>query len=157
MLRFVWPLGFLLLMSAGSLAFAQSRTLSVEEAVRLAQENNPDIRSLTGEVDAARARLRGASLLFQNNPSVSAAAGPRSSDAGKSRDSSVQILQPVEIAGQRGARIAASRAALDAAQARLQAIRSEVTASVREAFGRALASSKSLPSRARRERLPSRR
>ncbi len=144
MIRSIRPLRFLFLICVAGSALAQPRTLSLEEAVRLAQENNPDVRSLTGDVDAARARLRGASLLLQNNPSVSAAAGPRSSDAGKSRDSSVQIVQPVEIAGQRGARIAASEGALDATQARLQALRSEVTARVRESFGRALAAEQKL-------------
>lgn len=144
MLRFIRPLCFLILMCVGSLAVAQPRTLSVEEAIRLAQENNPDVRSLMGDVDAAKARLRGASLLFQNNPSVSAAAGPRSSGAGKTRDSNVQIVQPVEIAGQRGARIAAAEAAFDAVEARLQALRSEVTAKVRESFGHALAAEQRL-------------
>ena len=144
MLRFIRPLCLLLLAVAGSPVFAQSRTLTIEEAIRLAQENNPDVRSLTADVDAAKARLRGASLLFQNNPALSAATGPRSSDAGKTRDSSIQILQPVEIAGQRGARISAAQASLDAAEARLQALRSEVTASVRESFGRMLAAEQRL-------------
>jgi len=144
MLRLIRPLCLLLLAVAGSPVFAQSRTLTIEEAIRLAQENNPDVRSLTADVDAAKARLRGASLLFQNNPALSAATGPRSSDAGKTRDSSIQILQPVEIAGQRGARIAAAQATLDAAKARLQALRSEVTASVRESFGRTLAAEQRL-------------
>lgn len=144
MIRSIRPLRFLFLIFVAGSALAQPRTLSLEEAIRLAQENNPDVRSLTGDVDAARARLRGASLILQNNPSVSAATGPRSSDAGKSRDSSVQIVQPFEIGGQRGARIAASEAALAAAQARLQALRSEVTARVRESFGRALGAEQKL-------------
>lgn len=144
MIRSIRPLRFLFLICVAGSALAQPRTLSLEEAVRLAQENNPDVRSLTGDVDAAKARLRGASLLLQNNPSVSAATGPRSSDAGKSRDSSVQIVQPVEIGGQRGARIAASEAALDSTQAQLQALRSEVTARVRESFGRALGAEQKL-------------
>ena len=118
---------------------AQQRTLTPEEAVHLAQASNLDLRTLAAEVDGAKARLTGASLLFQGNPSLTATAGPRSSPAGRSRDESIQILQPIEIGGQRGARIEVAQAALDAAGARLQARRAEVSAAVHEAFGRALA------------------
>jgi cobalt-zinc-cadmium efflux system outer membrane protein len=114
--------------------------LTIEEAIRLAQENNPDVLTLTGDVKAAKARLGGASLILQSNPNVTVTSGPRSSDARRGTlDYSVQILQQVEIAGQRGARIDAAAGALAAAEAQLQALRTEVTARARENFGRALA------------------
>ena len=138
MLRLIRPLCILLLMGAGSRAFAQERVLTIEEATRLALENNPDVRALAADVNAAKARLAGASLLLQNNPSVTATAGPRSSPTGETRDYSFQILQQFEIAGQRSARVDGAEAALDAAEAQLQALRTDVTAKVRETFGRAL-------------------
>jgi cobalt-zinc-cadmium efflux system outer membrane protein len=139
MRRSVWLPCILLSLCASGAATAQQRTLTLAEAVRLAQEGNPDVRLLAAEIDAARARLAGASLLLQANPAVTATTGPRSSPAGRSRDESFQVLQQLEIGGQRGARIDAAQATLDAAEARFKAARAEVTAAVREAFGRALA------------------
>lgn len=139
MRRFAWLLCMLFSVFATAAATAQHRTLTLEEAIRLAQADNPDVRALAAETAAAKARLAGASLLLQGNPTVTATAGPRSSPAGKSRDETLQVLQPLEIAGQRGARIQAAQAALDAAEARLQALRANMAASARESFGSALA------------------
>lgn len=139
MFRLLRPLCIFLSVGAASPAIAGPRTLTIEEAIRLAHANNPDVRTFAANVDAAKARLAGASLLLQTNPSLTATAGPRSSPAGRSLDHSFQVLQQFEIAGQRGARIEASKAALESTEAQAQALRAEVTARVREAFGRALA------------------
>jgi outer membrane protein, heavy metal efflux system len=126
-------------MLASGTAQARQGSLTPDEAVLLAQSNNPDLQVLVAEVDAAKARLAGASLLFQANPSLTVTAGPRSSPVGKSRDESIQLLQPIEVGGQRGARIEAAEALVDAAEARLRARRGEIAAAIREMFGRALA------------------
>lgn len=139
MFRLIRPLCTLLSVCAASPAIAEQRTLTVEEAIRLAHANNPDVRTFAANVDAAKARLAGASLLLQTNPSLTATAGRRSSPAGRSLDHSFQVLQQFEIAGQRGARIDATKAALESTEAQAQALRVEVTARVREAFGGALA------------------
>jgi cobalt-zinc-cadmium efflux system outer membrane protein len=120
-------------------ASAEQRILTLEEATRLALTNNPDLRTLAASTDAAKARLGGASVLLQSNPNVTTTAGPRSSDAGKSSDYSVLVVQQFEIAGQRGARIDAAAAALEATEAQVLALRADVAARVRESFGRALA------------------
>lgn len=122
-----------------SRVLAEPRVMTLEEATRQALTSNPDIRTLAASVAAARARLAGASLWFQGNPSVTATAGPRTSPAGDSVDSSFQVLQPFEIAGQRGLRMDAATAGLGAVEAELQALRTDVAARVREDFGRALA------------------
>lgn len=134
----------LFLLGGAFAAAAAAEPLTLAEAVRLAEENNPDLRTLAAEVDAARALLRGASLLLQANPSLTASAGPRRSEAGDSRDSGVQLVQDFEVAGQRGARIGAAEANVDAAQARLEARRVELLAEVRERFGAALAATQRL-------------
>jgi outer membrane protein, heavy metal efflux system len=118
---------------------AQQGSLTAAEAVLLAQANNPDLQMLVAEVDTAKARLAGASLLFQGNPSLTAAVGPRSSPLGNSRDESLQLLQPIEIGGQRGARVEAAEALVDVAEGRLRARRGEIAAASREAYGRAFA------------------
>lgn len=139
MVRIARALCLLLSLGAGSSVLGAPRALTLEAAIRLAEEGNPNLRMLIADVAAAKASLTGASLVLQSNPAVTASAGPRSSDAGRSRDSSLLIVQEFEIAGQRGLRIDAAQATLDAAEARLRAGRSEVTAGVRESFGRALA------------------
>lgn len=139
MFRLIRPLCVLLSVGGASPAIAEPRSLSVEEAIRLALERNPDVLTSARTVDAAKAMLAGASLLLQGNPSLTATAGPRSSPAGRSLDHSVQILQQFEIGGQRGARIDAAEGALEASQAQAQALRADVAALVRQAFGRGLA------------------
>lgn len=133
------PLGLLLCMFLASVAGAEERILTIEEAIRLAHGNNPDVRTFAATVEAAKARLAGASAFLQTNPGLTVTAGPRSSPAGQSVDHSVQVLQEFEIAGQRGARIDASRAALESTEAQAHALRAETTARVRDAFARALA------------------
>ncbi len=139
MLRLMGTLCIVMSVAAASGASAEQRTLTLEEATRLALTDNPGLRTLAASTDAAQARRAGASLLFQSNPSVTATAGPRSSDVGRSSDYSVLVLQQFEIAGQRGARIEAAEAALEAMEAQVQALRADVAARVRENFGRALA------------------
>lgn len=120
-------------------AFAEPRPLTIEEAVRSALERNADVLGAEAELAAARARRSGAGLLLPTNPSVTVTTGPRSSPSGRTTDHSVQVSQQIEIAGQRGLRIAATQAGVDAAQARVQAVRVDTAARVRESFARALA------------------
>jgi cobalt-zinc-cadmium efflux system outer membrane protein len=139
MLRALGYLCVAMALSPASTVLAEPRTMTLAEATDLAMTSNPDVRALAASIDAARARLAAASLLLQGNPTVTTTAGPRSSSLGESLDYSFQVLQPFEIAGQRAARIDTATSALGATEAQLQALRAEVTARVRESFGRALA------------------
>jgi cobalt-zinc-cadmium efflux system outer membrane protein len=79
-------------------------------------------------------------LLLQSNPTLAAEAGPRDDPSVKRGvEYSFQLLQQVEVAGQRGVRMEAATAALDATDARLRALRVDLTARVRESFGRVVA------------------
>jgi cobalt-zinc-cadmium efflux system outer membrane protein len=118
---------------------AGTPTLSMDDAVAVALEHNLELQVSAREIDAARARQTGASLLLAGNPEVTTAAGPRLSDSGDSVDWGVALSQRVEIAGQRGARMEVAEAGLRAAEARLAARRSALAADVREAFGRVVA------------------
>lgn len=110
--------------------------LTLERAVARALAQHTEVRHAEAEVRAAAARLEGASPLLPTNPEVAAAAGPRDGAGRRTVDYEVGLSQRIEIAGQRGARIDASRAALHAAEARLVARRAEVVAEVRDLFGR---------------------
>lgn len=115
------------------------RRLTMEQAVDLALQRNAELRIQSGEVAGARARLAGASVLLQRNPEVDVEVGRRSRGGGQSPEYAVTLSQPIEIAGQRGARVDAARAGIDAADARVRMRRLDLAAEVRETFGRALA------------------
>jgi cobalt-zinc-cadmium efflux system outer membrane protein len=143
----------LLILGPGSLAAAQiesaptpprEQTLTLEAALDLAFEHNPDLQASALGIDAARARRTGASLLLPANPEVSTAAGPRMMDGGDSVEWGVALSQRVEIAGQRGARIEAADAGLRASQSQRIARGARLAADVREAFGQVVAADQML-------------
>lgn len=140
MMRTTPVLSVLLVLCSVSQVVAQPRIVTVDEAIRLAQDNNPELQQATADISSARARLDGASLLLQSNPTLAAEAGPRDDPSVKRGvEYSFQLLQQVEVAGQRGVRMEAATAALDATDARLRALRVDLTARVRESFGRVVA------------------
>lgn len=132
-------LSVLLAWSVVTPAAAAPRRLTLAEAVQLAQENNPTLREMHFDVDAAKARVDGASAALRENPSITVLTGPRFNSGQVRPDVGVQISQPIEVGGQRGARIDAAKSLLTATGAQLQTTRALVCARVREAFGRALA------------------
>ncbi len=113
--------------------------LTLRRAVERALQQNPGVNHAAAEIEAAEARLNDASGLLRDNPELSVAAGPRYTEEGTQLDLGVQLTQPVEIAGQRGARMEAAEAALLAARARLQNERAEVVARARTSFAAVLA------------------
>jgi len=118
---------------------AAEDALTVEAAVALALERNPEVTAREADLRAARARLDGARLPFQANPEVAIAAGPRSRAGERSTDVDIELSQRVEIFGQRGARIEVAGAEAAAAQGALAQERAEIAAQARIAFARALA------------------
>lgn len=116
-----------------------SEPLTLASATERALTQSPDVRSAEAEVRATRARLEGAAVLLSTNPELSARVGPRDGAGVRTIDYEAALSQRVEIGGQRGARVAAARAAVGAAEARLAATRARVAAEVREALGRASA------------------
>lgn len=125
----------LLLIAAG----ARADVLTSEAAVAHALERNAELAALATEVRAAEARLAGARVFLQSNPELSAGVGPRRAAGDRTTDVEVELSQPLELFGQRGARIDGAAAERDAASARLAARRVELAASVRETHARALA------------------
>lgn len=113
--------------------------LTADRAVQLAQARNGELRALATEIDAADARLRGASLLFQANPELSASVGSRWGEGATRLEYEAGVSQQLELFGQRGARIDVARANKSVAELRLKARRAELAAEVREAFAQSLA------------------
>src|SRR5262245_10370726 len=98
----------LLLAVAATPATAEITTL--DSALALARERAPALLAARARVAEAEGRLRTASALFAANPELEASAGPRDSDDGDTTDWEVALSQDLELAGQRGARIAAAEA-----------------------------------------------
>lgn len=118
---------------------AAGEPLTLDKAYELAASRNLELQLRAGDVEAAQARSDGASVLLSSNPNVMASLGPRSSTAGRSLDYGVQLMQQVEVAGQRSARVDAAEAGEASANAQLRATGARLRAEVRTGFGRALA------------------
>ncbi|MCP3064177.1 TolC family protein [Myxococcus sp. K38C18041901] len=121
-----------------------TRALTMEQSVALALAQSPRLIEGQAEAASAQAQLEGASRLLQGNPQLQAALGPRLRDAGNSIDLNLGLSQPLELFGQRGARKDAAQATLSARQSRLEALKVELAAEVRQAFGATLAAEQEL-------------
>ncbi len=137
LIRFLWLLPAI---AAGSAPSA----VSSSQAVTVALQRNPELLGLEAELGSARARLSGASTLFQANPQLSASAGPRSGPTGNTLELEVGVTQQLEVFGQRGLRREAAEATVRTAELNLRAKRVEVAANVRVALARATAAEANL-------------
>lgn len=108
----------------GILAFADQRSPVLAVA-----------RSTRSRADAARVA---ASILLPTNPELSVAAGPRFGLSGTGVDVDVTLMQQVQIAGERGARIDAADALRDLTDAEIEQMRWTVHCDVHAAFHRSL-------------------
>ncbi|MBL0694652.1 TolC family protein [Comamonas sp. JC664] len=126
------------------MAALAARPLTMQQSVALALEQSPRLIEGRADAAAARAQLEGASLLLQSNPQLQAAAGPRFRDEGNTVELNLGVSQQLEVFGQRGARKDAARATAAASQSRLEALKVDLAAEVRQSFGRALAAERAL-------------
>jgi cobalt-zinc-cadmium efflux system outer membrane protein len=130
----------LLLATATTTSSPSEESLTLERALTMAFEKNPELRALAEDVSIARARLDAVGRLFRENPEIEASAGPRlRSGEDTSIDVEVSLEQPLEVFGQRGLRIDAAEQTLRASELRHKARKNELAFEVRAAFARALA------------------
>jgi cobalt-zinc-cadmium efflux system outer membrane protein len=119
---------------------ASSRHLTLDEALRLAEQTSPLIRRARAEREVVAARDVGASVWFPTNPVIGAGAGPRREGPPSSvvNEKGVQYFahaeQTVEIGGQRSARREVVSRALRTAELRVAVARAETRARVRAAY-----------------------
>lgn len=100
-----------------SLPVRADHPLTLERALALARSQAPIAASLEAEVDEARARLRGASVILDANPVLETQSGPRWSPDGTTLDVGVRVSQEFEWGGRRAARIRSAESGLRGAQA----------------------------------------
>ena len=121
-------------------AGASGRHLTLDEALRLAEETSPLVRRARAEREVVAARDVGASVWFPSNPVIGGGAGPRREGPPSSviTEKGVQYFahaeQTVEIGGQRSARRAVVSRALRTAELRVAVARAETRARVRATY-----------------------
>ena len=127
----VWALVGIAATTTAMYANAQSEALTLDEAVRLAESNNPALRSAQSQLGASEAEHKEARSLLWNNPQLNVEARRRSlSQVGSANathsDAGIGLSQTFEIGGQPGARRNATQNALEATRLTIEQTRREV-------------------------------
>ncbi|KIP99375.1 MULTISPECIES: TolC family protein [Pseudomonas] len=114
-------------------ANASAAALTLPEALRLSQQNNPTLAAAGWELDISEAERRQAGLL--PNPQLSWEVEDTRSDT---RTTTVQLTQPIELGGKRGARVELAERGMDVAALTVEQSRNALRADVIQAFYGAL-------------------
>jgi|GEM_PF-4481164 len=120
---------------AGQETATPSWTLA--EALDLAFTHSPVLLARRQAVEEVRAGLVGART-YPHNPEITLELADRTSPGGSTADRGISISQEIEIAGQRGKRIAVASADLDAAEAAFSRQRCWLAFQVETAFAEAI-------------------
>jgi len=114
---------------------ASGYALTLEEALRRAEEANPRIRAAQAEAAAREGQLTDSRALLWNNPTLAGEAGRRAvPNAPRQSEYLVGISQAFEIAGQQGHRRAEAEQSLAAFREEISELRSQVRADVSRQF-----------------------
>lgn len=133
-------LGALCVVSAWpSAAAAQDRTVSLEAVLEHADLYAPQLVVARARVEEGRAAETGASRLLSDPLLVELSGGPRFAEGtGEDFDLLLAIRQPIEVAGERGARLNAASRLIDRREAEVEAVRWQVHREVHFAFHEAI-------------------
>lgn len=103
----------------------EPRSLSLNEAMRLAEAASPVVLAREAQLTAAEGTRREAAPPLFNNPELSFERTRRRADVpdGRANEWSAGVSQPIEIAGQQARRREAAAATLDALRAEVEALR----------------------------------
>ena len=126
--------------AAAAPAPAAAGHLSLEDALRTAEETSPLLRRARAERDRSPRATWARRVLLPSNPVIAGGAGPRREGppanilSERGLQYFVHAEQTVEIGGQRSARRAVVSRALHTAELRVQVARAETRARVRAAY-----------------------
>lgn len=132
----------LLLCGASWLAAAQpaGTTLTLQQAVRIAQEAHAGVRSRQAQLAAADGERREAAALLFNNPQLSWEEARRRDGGGASvRERTIGLSQQFEVAGQQAHRRSASAGATQALRAEIEEARRQAAVEAAKRFYEVLA------------------
>ena len=121
-----------------------NQTLTLEHAWALAERGNPVLNAARARMAAAQGALTDAAAPLYNNPELTLErtrrAVPQSGSPDQRRNEwNVGLAQTIEIAGQRGHRLAVNEAAVVALEAEIEDQTRKLRSSVAQAFNRVLA------------------
>lgn len=122
-------IAFLLLLGFTQQALAVPSEVSLEDALRIASENNPEMAAANWGVSISQGERRQAGLI--QNPEISWELEDTRSE---SRTTTVQLTQPIELGGKRSARVELADRGIDAAQVEVERARNVLRAEVIQAF-----------------------
>jgi len=121
---------------------ATAQAMTVDEAVRFALQNNPELQSLKREEEVARGQMEKAKLPLIANPTFQSGLSTREGEpqdpTGRVTNYGVGLLQEFEIAGQRGVRIDLAGKNLSRVALIIQDKERTLTYEIKDAFARAL-------------------
>lgn len=122
-----------------SLTFAQSaERLSLQDAIRLASQSNPDILQAQKEIDATAGRVLQSGRIPNPELSLSYNETPTSLRLGSAGEQDIGISQTIEFPGKRGARIDIARHGRSIAELSLLRTKAIVSAKVKRAYYQSL-------------------
>jgi cobalt-zinc-cadmium efflux system outer membrane protein len=113
---------------------ASGEPLRLDTALRDALGHHPRVRALAAETHRLQGELTTARQWVPDNPELGGDWTNRDGPDDTTTDWEVSLSQRVEVAGQRGHRVARAHRRLDALEAELAALRVAVASKVREAF-----------------------
>lgn len=120
----------------------ETNELTLEQAVTIALEKNPDLQTLRLEKESAKGQNEKARLLLINNPtiegSISKKDRPEEEGSGKFTNYGFKLSQEFEVAGQRGARINVSEKELARVKSEIRDKERILISDVKDAFTKAL-------------------
>lgn len=116
---------------------ASGGSITLEQALALAFERSPRIQESAARVALAEGVLLGART-YPFNPVLEAERASRDDGHERTSDREIALSQEIEIAGQRGKRVASASAAAEAARAAFDRSRQELATRVASAFATVL-------------------
>ncbi|MBI5474938.1 MAG: TolC family protein [Ignavibacteriae bacterium] len=134
--------GLLVLFVAnGTMPFASAQTtetLSLNDALAIALNNNPEIGAAQKEIDAARGRVLQAGRIPNPELSVTFNEVPRGINLGDAGEKDIGLSQPFEFPGKRGSRVDVAEHGTSIAEFSLARTKAIVSANVKRAYYQSL-------------------
>lgn len=131
-----------LFISASPAVAFETKELTLEQAVTLALEKNPDLQTIRLEEESAKGQNEKAQLLLINNPTIESNVSkkdrPEEEGGGKFTNYGFKLSQEFEVAGQRGARINVSEKELARVKLEIRDKERVLISDVKDAFTRVL-------------------
>jgi len=132
-----------LFICASPAAALEKNAFTLEQAIAVALEKNPDLQALRLEEEVTRGQNEKARRLLSNNPTlegnVSKKERPEEEGGGKFTNYGFKLSQEFEIAGQRGARIDVAEKELARVKLEIRDKERVLISDVKDAFAKALA------------------